>query len=88
MTLAHPESPAGRRSSAAPLAPPGDQPDPTVGVTDAQIAVLLRQIQWALGDAAYDFPAGRVTPQQREELAGTLEGLAAIVRASAPEGER
>lgn len=57
-----------------------------VGVTDSQLAVLLRQTQWALDEAAHDFPAGRGTPQQREELAATLEGLAAIVRASAPDG--
>lgn len=55
------------------------------GVTDSQLAVLLRQTQWALDEAAHDFPAGRATPQRREELAGTLEALAAIVRASAPE---
>ncbi|MGH8573394.1 MAG: hypothetical protein ACREX8_12590 [Gammaproteobacteria bacterium] len=54
------------------------------GVTDSQLAVLLRQTQWALDDAAHDFPAGRVSAQRREELAVTLEGLAAIVRVSAP----
>ncbi len=57
-----------------------------VGVTDSQLAVLLRQTQWALDEAAHDFPAGRGTPQRREELAATLEGLAVIVRASAPDG--
>ncbi|MGH3904479.1 MAG: hypothetical protein ACRDTE_09865 [Pseudonocardiaceae bacterium] len=46
--------------------------------------MLLRQTQWALDEAAHDFPAGRVTPSRREELAVTLEALAAIVRASAP----
>ncbi|MGH3905155.1 MAG: hypothetical protein ACRDTE_13350 [Pseudonocardiaceae bacterium] len=79
------ETPAGRRSSsAAPLAPPGGQPEPITGVTDSQLAVLLRQTQWALDEAAHDFPAGRVTPTRREELAVTLESLAAIVRASTP----
>jgi len=79
------ETPAVRRSSsAAPLAPPGGQPEPTTGVTDPQLAVLLRQAQWALDDAAHDVPAGRVTAQRREELAATLEALATIVRASAP----
>ncbi len=58
---------------------------PATGITDSQLAVLLRQTQWALDDAAHDFPAGRGTPQRRYELAGTLEALAAIVRASAPE---
>lgn len=57
-------------------------------VTDSQLAVLLRQAQWALDEAARDFPAGRVTPQRRSELSGTLEALAAIVRASAPDGVR
>ncbi|MGH3907695.1 MAG: hypothetical protein ACRDTE_26470 [Pseudonocardiaceae bacterium] len=57
-----------------------------VGVTDSQLAVLLRQTQWALDEAAHDFPAGRGTPQRREELAAILEGLAVIVRASAPDG--
>ncbi|MGH3908940.1 MAG: hypothetical protein ACRDTE_32870 [Pseudonocardiaceae bacterium] len=55
-------------------------------MTDFQLAVLLRQTQWALDDAAHDFPAGRGSAQRREELAGTLEALAAIVRASAPNG--
>ncbi len=58
------------------------------GVTDSQLAVLLRQTQWALDEAAHDFPAGRVTAQRREELAATLDALAAIVRASAPDGVR
>ncbi|MGH3906718.1 MAG: hypothetical protein ACRDTE_21445 [Pseudonocardiaceae bacterium] len=82
------ETPAGRRSSVVPLAPPGGQPEPTTGVTDSQLAVLLRQTQWALDEAAHDFPAGRVTPTRREELAVTLESLAAIMRASAPDGAR
>ncbi|MGH3907507.1 MAG: hypothetical protein ACRDTE_25520 [Pseudonocardiaceae bacterium] len=56
-----------------------------VRVTDSQLAVLLRQAQWALDDAAHDFPAGRVTPQRRVELAGRLEALALVLRASAPD---
>lgn len=59
---------------------------PALGVDDSQLAVLFRQLQWMLDDAAYDFPAGRATPRRREELAGSLEALAAIVRASAPDG--
>ncbi len=47
----------------------------STGVTDSQLAVLLRQTQWALDDAAHDFPAGRGSAQRREELAGTLEAL-------------
>ncbi len=91
MTLTEPESftatetPVGRRSSAAPLAPPGGQPDLTGGVTDSQLAVLFRQAQWGLDEAAHDFPAGRVSAQRREELAASLEALAVIVRASTTE---
>lgn len=56
----------------------------TTAVSDSDLAVLLRQTQWTLDEAAYDFPAGRCTPQRREELAGSLEALARIVRASTP----
>lgn len=55
-------------------------------VTDSQLAVLLRQAQWALDEAAHDFPAGRGTPWRRAELAGTLEALAVVLRASVPDG--
>ncbi|MGH3539784.1 MAG: hypothetical protein ACRDQV_18220 [Pseudonocardiaceae bacterium] len=54
------------------------------GVSDSQLAVLFRQAQWALDDAAHDFPAGKVDARQREALAGGLEALAAMVRASVP----
>jgi hypothetical protein len=54
-------------------------------VNDSQLAVLLRQTQWTLDDAAHDIGAGRATPQGRAELAASLETLAAIVRASAPD---
>lgn len=70
------------------LACPDSRPDHSTGVTDSQLAVLLRQTQWALDEAAHDFPAGRATPGRREQLAGTLEALAAIVRASAPDSAR
>ncbi|MGH3905372.1 MAG: hypothetical protein ACRDTE_14460 [Pseudonocardiaceae bacterium] len=70
------------------LACPAGRPDPCTGVTDSQLAVLLRQTQWALDEAAHDFPAGRGSAQRRDELAGTLEALAATVRASAPDGAR
>lgn len=56
------------------------------GVTDTQLAVLLRQAQWALDDAAHDVPAGRVSTQCRMELARTLEALAVVLRSSAPDG--
>lgn len=54
-------------------------------VTDSQLAVLLRQAQWALDDAAHDLPAGRATPGRRAELAGTLEALALVLRAPVPD---
>lgn len=57
-----------------------------VGVTDSQLAVLLRQAQWALDDAAHEFPAGRATAGRRVELAGRLEALAVVLRASVPGG--
>jgi hypothetical protein len=47
---------------------------------EATLAVLLRQTQWLLDDVAHDLPAGRVTPDKGEELAGILESLAALVR--------
>lgn len=55
---------------------------PVVRVTDSQLTVLLRQAQWALDDAAHDLPAGRVPSQRRVELAGTLDALAVVLRAS------
>lgn len=70
---------AGRGMSTE--APPGP-------VTDSQLAVLLRQAQWALDEAAVAFGqaiTGQRPPptgQQREALASALETLAATVRAS------
>lgn len=52
-------------------------------LTDAQLAILLRETQWTIGDMAYDLPSGRVTPQARQDLAELLETLAATVRGSA-----
>lgn len=57
-----------------------------VTVTDSQLAVLLRQAQWALDDAAHELPAGRTTPGRRAGLAETLEALAVVLRASVPDG--
>lgn len=56
-------------------------------VTDTQLALLLRHAQWALDDAAHDVPAGRATSQRRAELAGSLEALAVVLRASCSAGE-
>lgn len=44
------------------------------------LAVLVRQTQWLLDDAARDLPAGRYSPEKAAELAGILEDLAAVVR--------
>lgn len=50
------------------------------GLQNAALAVLLRQTQWLLDDAAHDLPAGRVSPEKGAELANILESLAALVR--------
>ena len=55
------------------------------GPSDSQLAVLLRQAQWALDEAAHDLPAGRVSAQRRDELAGRLEALAVLLRGPVPE---
>ena len=46
---------------------------PADGVTDSQLAVLFRQLRWALDDAAHDFPdagpdreTGRAVDRRRE----------------------
>lgn len=46
----------------------------------AVLAVLLRQAQWLLDDAARDVPAGRLTAERGEELASILDDLAAVMR--------
>jgi hypothetical protein len=55
------------------------QPRP---VSDTQLAILCRQVQWELDDAAHDSPAGRLTAQRREQLAALLESLAIAIRDS------
>lgn len=52
-------------------------------VTDSQIAVLCRQLQWELDQLAFDFPAGRVGLEKQAQLADKLERLAVLVRPSA-----
>jgi hypothetical protein len=47
---------------------------------DTTLAVVLRQTQWLLADAARDVPAGRFTPERAEELAAILDDLASLVR--------
>lgn len=50
-------------------------------MTDAAaLAVVLRQTQWLLADAARDVPAGQLTPERAEELACILDDLATLVR--------
>ena len=87
--MAEPD-PAARLDVPSEQHPPSSRraPGTARGVSDSQLAVLLRQTQWALDDAAYDCAGAGLAPRQREELAGTLESLAAIVRASAPDGAR
>jgi hypothetical protein len=49
---------------------------------EAQLAVLLRMVQWHLDEVAHNLPAGRATMAEREDLADMLEDLAGFVRAS------
>ncbi|MCX2734459.1 hypothetical protein OOZ19_29795 [Saccharopolyspora sp. NFXS83] len=48
------------------------------------LAVLLRQAQWALDEAAFDIGAGRATTEQRESLAGALVRLAQALHEHEP----
>lgn len=88
--LCHPhepvfETPDGRRSSEPAPEAPGGHPVPT-RISDPELALLLRQTQWALDEAAYACGGG-LSRQRRRELAATLEELAVIVRASVvPDG--
>jgi hypothetical protein len=43
----------------------------------AELAVVLRSVQWTLDDLAHDLPAGRATPQRMRDLATLLRRLAA-----------
>lgn len=68
--------------------PGGDDPqrstDPVPyvpSVDGAELAVVLRTVQWTLDDLAHDLPAGRATPQRLWELAALLEQLAVMLRA-------
>ena len=67
------------------MSTPSPSTEASARITDSQLSVLLRQAQWALDDAAHDVPAGRTTVERRVELAGTLEALAVVLRASAPD---
>lgn len=58
--------------------------DPHRSTIDRQLAVLLRQTQWLLDDAAHDIPAGRYQQTKRDELAVVLEQVAALIRGRPP----
>lgn len=66
------------------MSTPSPSTEISARITDSQLSVLLRQAQWALDDAAHDVPAGRATVTRRIELAGSLEALAVVLRASTP----
>ncbi|PKW14419.1 hypothetical protein A8926_2032 [Saccharopolyspora spinosa] len=47
---------------------------------DAQLAVLARETQWELDEAAFELGGGRYTSDQRRKLADRLFGLAEALR--------
>ncbi len=49
---------------------------------DTALAVLLRQAEWMLGEAAFEVGGGRYGDQQRRELATALDELSAALRES------
>ena len=49
-------------------------------IQNAQLAVLLRELQWEIDAMAFDLPAGRCTPERREQLADMLIMLADALR--------
>ena len=51
---------------------------------EGQLAVLLRQTQWMLGDLAYALPAGQVPDTKRNEAADILTSVACLLRVNAP----
>jgi hypothetical protein len=44
------------------------------------LAVLLRKANWLLDDAAWDLPAGRLSVEDLQQLAETLDELTALIR--------
>lgn len=52
---------------------------------DTALAVLLRQAEWILGEAAFEIGGGRYGDQQRRELASALDELSAALRESTDE---
>lgn len=49
-------------------------------IQDGQLAVLLREVQWEIDAMAFDLPAGRCTPERREQLADVLVRLSEVLR--------
>lgn len=49
-------------------------------IQDAQLAVLLRKVQWEIDAMAFDLPAGRCTPERRAHLADALIKLADVLQ--------
>ncbi|MDQ4037228.1 MAG: hypothetical protein M3313_02470 [Actinomycetota bacterium] len=49
---------------------------------DTALAVLQRQAEWMLGEAAFEVGGGRYRDQQRRELATALDELSAALRKS------
>jgi len=49
---------------------------------DTALAVLLRQAEWMLGEAAFEVGGGRYGDQQRRELATALDELSEALRES------
>lgn len=49
----------------------------------AELAVLLRLVQWALVDLAHDLPAGREAPERLVALAEGLDQVVALLRSRA-----
>lgn len=74
---------AGRHAlNPDPTTPPEPMPAPTD--PDTQMALLLRQTQWMLGDLAFHLPTGGVLPENRVEAAEILEAIATFLRARPP----
>ncbi len=79
------------RRAAVTLACSDGRPDHSTIVTDSQLAVLLRQTQWTLDEAAHDFPAAATRRTRRDsgDAGGHRPCLGAgrcAVSASLPDG--
>lgn len=51
---------------------------------ERQLAVLLRQTQWLLGDLAHALPTGQVPATKRNEAATILTSVAHLLRVTTP----